>query len=69
VFWRLKINKASHKKAWNGKVKGRGGDEMAKRKKDPSKTELGSPEVEGQGTTVTETGEKSLDSARKKQKK
>jgi hypothetical protein len=42
---------------------------MAKRKKDPSKAELGSPEVEGQGTTVTETGERHLSSARKKTKK
>ncbi|MFZ3588721.1 YuzL family protein [Bacillus sp. DJP31] len=42
---------------------------MSKRKKDPSKGALHSPNVEGQGTTTTETGSSALDSSRKKQKK
>jgi hypothetical protein len=41
---------------------------MPKRKKDPSKTGLGAPNVKGQGTTQTETGAYELDSARKKTK-
>ncbi|PLR66865.1 MULTISPECIES: YuzL family protein [Bacillaceae] len=41
---------------------------MSKRKSDPSKSQLGSPEPEGQGTTVSETGRKQS-SANKKQKK
>lgn len=39
---------------------------MAKHKKDPSKIGLSSPEVQGQGTTMTETGSEKKDSARKK---
>ncbi|MHC0035632.1 YuzL family protein [Pseudoneobacillus sp. C159] len=42
---------------------------MAKRKKDPSKVGLNSPQVEGQGTTNRETGKMKMDSARKKQDK
>ncbi|MBU8878364.1 YuzL family protein [Bacillus sp. FJAT-29790] len=42
---------------------------MGKRKKDPSKAMLSSPEVEGQGTTNTETGGRSASSARHKKKK
>ncbi|WP_462411864.1 YuzL family protein [Neobacillus sp. Marseille-QA0830] len=42
---------------------------MGKRKKDPSKMVLGSPEVEGQGTTTTETGSRMEPSSRKKQKR
>ncbi|WP_246941873.1 YuzL family protein [Bacillus pinisoli] len=41
---------------------------MPKRKADPSKGQLNSPNVEGQGTTTTETGTVSRDSARKKTK-
>ncbi|MEW9111260.1 MAG: YuzL family protein [Cytobacillus gottheilii] len=41
---------------------------MGKRKKDPSKTGLGAPEVKGQGTTQSESGI-SLSSARHKTKK
>ncbi|WP_273126094.1 YuzL family protein [Metabacillus sp. HB246100] len=41
---------------------------MSKRKKDPSRQGLGSPNVEGQGTTVNETTGKSLSSTRKKTK-
>lgn len=42
---------------------------MAKHKKDPSRTGLSSPDVEGQGTTNSETGRFKADSARKKTKK
>jgi hypothetical protein len=42
---------------------------MTKRKQDPSKTGLSSPNVEGQGTTTFETGTKELSSSRKKQKR
>ncbi|MDZ5474513.1 YuzL family protein [Bacillus sp. 31A1R] len=42
---------------------------MSKRKKDPSTIGLGSPQVEGQGTTNTETGGVKRDSARRKTKK
>ena len=41
---------------------------MGKRKKDPSTIGLGSPNVEGQGTTTEETG-KEKSSARKKNKR
>jgi hypothetical protein len=41
---------------------------MGKRKQDPSKTGLSSPNVEGQGTTMHETGGKQVSSARKKTK-
>jgi hypothetical protein len=41
---------------------------MPKHRKDPSKTGLSSPEVQGQGTTTTETGTYEQDSARKKTK-
>ncbi|MFC0271706.1 YuzL family protein [Metabacillus herbersteinensis] len=40
---------------------------MTKRKSDPSKTGLSSPNVEGQGTTNQETLNKQVSSARKKQ--
>ncbi|WP_174733102.1 YuzL family protein [Mesobacillus harenae] len=42
---------------------------MSKRKKDPSKAELGSAQVEGQGTTNEETGQYRASSSRRKQKK
>jgi hypothetical protein len=42
---------------------------MTKRKVDPSREVLGSPNVEGQGTTTNETNGKQLDSARKKTKR
>ncbi|MEH7224386.1 YuzL family protein [Bacillus sp. JJ1566] len=42
---------------------------MAKRKKDPTTIGLGSPNVEGQGTTNRETGQMEMDSSRKKKKK
>jgi len=42
---------------------------MVKHRKDPSKAGLGSSEVEGQGTTNTETGQMAKDSSRKKQKR
>ncbi|MFO1443786.1 YuzL family protein [Bacillus sp. Bva_UNVM-123] len=42
---------------------------MTKRKKDPSKAGLSSPEVKGQGTTNIETGERMSSSARHKKKK
>lgn len=45
-----------------------GGVRMGKRKKDPSTLGLSSPQVEGQGTSTTETGDRSVSSARKKQK-
>jgi len=41
---------------------------MSKRKKDPSKAGLSSPNVEGQGTTVSEEG-KAMSSSRKKSKR
>jgi len=41
---------------------------MGKVKKDRSKAGLGSPNVEGQGTTTSETGIQ-MSSSRKKQKK
>lgn len=39
------------------------------RKKDPSKIGLNSSQVEGQGTTTSETGSLQANSSRKKQKK
>ncbi|MEH7441445.1 YuzL family protein [Bacillus sp. JJ1122] len=42
---------------------------MAKRKKDPSTIGLNSPQVEGQGTTTSESGSRTSSSSRKKQKK
>ncbi|MFE8694807.1 YuzL family protein [Cytobacillus sp. FJAT-53684] len=42
---------------------------MGKRKKDPSKAGLSSPEVKGQGTTNMETGGMTASSARHKKKK
>ncbi|PLR98785.1 YuzL family protein [Bacillus sp. T33-2] len=42
---------------------------MAKRKQDPSTAGLGSPQVEGLGTTDRETGDAALDSSRKKKKR
>ncbi|WP_438824627.1 YuzL family protein, partial [Bacillus sp. JJ1521] len=42
---------------------------LPKRKKDPTTIGLGSPNVEGQGTTNQETGRMELDSSRKKKKK
>ncbi|QED47858.1 YuzL family protein [Cytobacillus dafuensis] len=42
---------------------------MTKRKKDPSKAGLSSPDVKGQGTTNTETGGRTSSSARHKKKK
>jgi hypothetical protein len=42
---------------------------MGKRKKDPSTIGLTSAEVEGQGTTTSETGTKAMSSSRNKQKK
>ncbi|MBA4535959.1 YuzL family protein [Bacillus aquiflavi] len=42
---------------------------MGKRKKDPSKGKLSSPEVEGQGTTNIETDGVSASSSRKKKKR
>ncbi|WP_251553785.1 YuzL family protein [Neobacillus muris] len=42
---------------------------LGKRKKDPSKMALGSPETEGQGTTTAETGSRMEPSSRKKQKR
>jgi hypothetical protein len=42
---------------------------MSKRKQDPSTIGLASSQVEGQGTTQTETGSKSMSSSRKKQKR
>ncbi len=42
---------------------------MPKHKKDPSKGQLNSSEVEGQGTTNTETGALAVDSSRKKTKR
>jgi len=42
---------------------------VGKRKKDPSTTGLGSPNVQGQGTTNIETGERTSSSTKKKKKK
>lgn len=42
---------------------------MSKRKKDPSTIGLNSPQVEGQGTTTTETGSRQAPSSRRKQKR
>jgi len=42
---------------------------MGKRKKDPSTIGLNSMQVEGQGTTTTETGTREAPSSRKKQKR
>ncbi|WP_072136200.1 YuzL family protein [Bacillus kwashiorkori] len=42
---------------------------MAKRKENPSKTGLSSPQVQGQGTTDIETGVKEVSSSRKKTKR
>ncbi|MBV7506846.1 YuzL family protein [Bacillus sp. sid0103] len=42
---------------------------MGKRKKDPSTIGLTSPQVEGQGTTTTETGSRTEPSSRRKQKR
>ncbi|WP_100332431.1 YuzL family protein [Bacillus xiapuensis] len=42
---------------------------MGKRKQDPSKAGLGSPDVQGQGTTAAETGESAAPSSRKKKRK
>ncbi|MBT2689476.1 YuzL family protein [Bacillus sp. ISL-47] len=42
---------------------------MGKRKKDPSKAGLSSPNIEGQRTTKMETGSRSASSARHKKKK
>jgi hypothetical protein len=41
---------------------------MGKTKKDPSRVGLGSPNVQGQGTTTSETGVE-MSSSRKKQKR
>lgn len=41
---------------------------MAKRRQDPSTIGLNSSQVEGQGTTTTETGKKTVPSSQKKQK-
>jgi hypothetical protein len=45
-----------------------GGDNMAGQKKDHSKSKLNAPDVQGQGTTMTETGAVMKDSSRMKQK-
>lgn len=42
---------------------------LGKRKKDPSKAGLSSPEIKGQGTTDIETGNFASSSARHKKKK
>jgi hypothetical protein len=42
---------------------------MSKRKQDPSTIGLNSSQVEGQGTTTTETGTKIASSSRRKQKR
>ncbi|WP_100332438.1 YuzL family protein [Bacillus xiapuensis] len=42
---------------------------MGKRKQDPSKAGLGSPDVRGQGTAAAEIGEAAAPSSRKKKKK
>jgi len=46
-----------------------GGGSMGKRKADPSTIGLNSPQVEGQGTTNSETGARMESSSRKKEKK
>lgn len=46
-----------------------GGERMSKRKKDPSKAGLSSPEIKGQGTTNRETGSMESSSTRHKKKK
>lgn len=42
---------------------------MSGRKKDPTKAALGSTQVEGQGTTIQETGNRKASSTRRKQKR
>lgn len=42
---------------------------MGKRKQDPSTIGLSSHQVEGQGTTKTETGNKAVPSSNKRQKR
>ncbi|XJZ25797.1 YuzL family protein [Bacillota bacterium Lsc_1132] len=42
---------------------------MGKRKKDPSTIGLNSAQIEGQGTTTTETGNRMKSSTSKKQKR
>ncbi len=42
---------------------------VSNRKADPSTIGLGSTDVQGQGTTMKETGNKKADSSRKKQKR
>jgi len=42
---------------------------VSNRKADPSTIGLGSTGVQGQGTTMKETGNKKADSSRKKQKR
>ncbi|CAH2714302.1 hypothetical protein BACCIP111895_01463 [Neobacillus rhizosphaerae] len=42
---------------------------MGKRKKDASKIGLNSSQVEGQGTTTSETGSRTESSSRRKQKR
>lgn len=42
---------------------------MPKHRKDPSKIGLSSPEIEGQGTTETESGNYKKDSKRLKKKR
>ncbi|HWO77082.1 MAG TPA: YuzL family protein [Bacillus sp. (in: firmicutes)] len=42
---------------------------MKEAKKDASKIGMSSPNVEGQGTTTTETGSTKVDSSRKKHKR
>lgn len=44
-----------------------GGDNMAGQKKDHSKSKLNAPNIQGQGTTTTETGAVMKDSSRMKQ--
>jgi hypothetical protein len=58
----LQIKKVHNKK-------GRRGETMPKHRKDPSTVGLGSPEVQGQGTTEKETGTEKIDSSRKKKKR
>jgi hypothetical protein len=55
------------KKVYN--KKGKRGEKMPKRRKDPSTVGLGSPDVQGQGTTERETGTVKIDSSRKKTKR
>jgi len=42
---------------------------MGKRKKDPSTIGLNSSQVEGQGTSTTETGSRAVSSSNRKQKR